>query len=268
MITPQTLPLHASPQQPAYILAGAPSLRLTGDHLRLLPKSVDLEERCAGVRRETLGDSIAVTLRDLRRESVREEEEGEMCVVTVMARPIAVAVLAAAQRNVRARACSQGGRKESSEDVDGVLCGPSYSRSCEYYARRVVHPLSLAPRRRPRRLPDFRHPHRYLPPIHTWSARSLAWKTHPPSSGQIPPRCCQPCLRTTWHGHDRGAKRPSSRSRSHSRGVEARNQDGLHSTARFLGPCSGFLMRSCVHLQNCQATGRGVHRSLGQQHRG
>ena len=86
MITPQTLPLHASPQQPAYILAGAPSLRITGVHLRLLPKSVDLEGRCAGVR-ETLGDSIAVTLRDLRRESVREEEEGETCVVTVMARP-------------------------------------------------------------------------------------------------------------------------------------------------------------------------------------
>jgi hypothetical protein len=85
-VTPQTLRLHVSPQQPAYIRGGAPSLRTTGDHLRLHPKSVDLEERCAGLW-ETSDDSTEESLRDLRRESVRGEEEGAMFVATAMTKP-------------------------------------------------------------------------------------------------------------------------------------------------------------------------------------
>jgi hypothetical protein len=86
MITPQTLQLHVSPLRHAYIRGGAPSLRTTGDHLQPHPKSVDLEERCAGLR-ETMDDSTEESLRDLRRESVRGEEEGAMFVATAMTKP-------------------------------------------------------------------------------------------------------------------------------------------------------------------------------------
>jgi hypothetical protein len=86
MITPQTLQQHVSPQRPAYIHGGAPSLRTTGGHLQLHPKSVNLEEQCAGLR-ETMDDSTAESLRDLRRESVRGEEGGAMFVVTAMTKP-------------------------------------------------------------------------------------------------------------------------------------------------------------------------------------
>ena len=82
----QTLQLHAIPQQPAYIRGGAPSLRLTGDHLRLHPKSVDLEGRCVGLW-ETLDGSTEESLRDLQRELVRGEEEGVMFVAMAMAKP-------------------------------------------------------------------------------------------------------------------------------------------------------------------------------------
>jgi hypothetical protein len=47
MITRQTLPLRACPQQPSCIRAEAPSLRTDGGHLQPLPRIVDLEERCA-----------------------------------------------------------------------------------------------------------------------------------------------------------------------------------------------------------------------------
>ena len=47
MITRQTLPLHACPQQFSCIRAEAPLLRTNGGHLQPLPRIVDLEERCA-----------------------------------------------------------------------------------------------------------------------------------------------------------------------------------------------------------------------------
>ena len=84
-LIPRTPPLHASPQQPAYILARAPSLQTSGDHLRLPPKSVDLEQQGAEAQ-ETLGDSREVYLYDLQRKSAREEEEGATSAVTVMTR--------------------------------------------------------------------------------------------------------------------------------------------------------------------------------------
>jgi hypothetical protein len=84
-LIPQTLPLHASPQQPSYILARAPSLQTSGDHPLLLPKSVDLEQQGAEAQ-ETLGDSTEVYLCDLQRTLAREEEEGATSVVKVMTR--------------------------------------------------------------------------------------------------------------------------------------------------------------------------------------
>jgi hypothetical protein len=72
-------------QQLAYIHARAPSLQTAGDRPRLLPKSVDSEQR--GVEaREMLGDLTKVYLCDLQRESVREEEEGATFVATVTTR--------------------------------------------------------------------------------------------------------------------------------------------------------------------------------------